>query len=223
MSVKYMIHACPQRMWYVEEFLVPSMLEQYIRPDDIEIRCDTEGKGNLLSCMESFRDCGERPGGTWHLQDDVIICRHFEDETWASDSLVRCGFGCRNFGPSMQERGAVPSSFMWYSFQCIFIPNKIAGECAEWFFDLAVRRDAYTTKIVEKRHDDWFFRQFMLERHTNDLVINVAPNLVDHIDYLIGGTVINPLRRIKINRAEFFNDQDLVEELAEKLKKRKQG
>ena len=69
--MKYMIHACPQRMWYVEEFLVPSMRDQDIRPDEIEIRCDTEGKGNLLSCMESFRDCGERPGGTWHLQDDV--------------------------------------------------------------------------------------------------------------------------------------------------------
>lgn len=219
----YMIHACPQRMWYVEEFLVPSMLEQDIRPDEIEIRCDTEGKGNLLSCMESFRDCGERPGGTWHLQDDVIISRSFGANTWAGDSIVHCGFGCRNFGPSMQEKGTVPMPFMWYSFQCIFIPNKIAGECAEWFFDQAVRRSAYETKIAENRHDDWFFRQFMQERHPDDLVVNEMPNLVDHIDFLIGGTVINPLRRIQVNRAEFFPDGYLVEELERKLKERNNG
>lgn len=226
MDVKYMIHACPQRMWYVEEFLLPSMLAQGIQEDEIEIRNDTEGKGNIQSCMESFRDCGERDQerGVWHLQDDVLISRDFRAiSREVSGPEIACGFACRNFGPSMQEKGRVPAQFMWYSFQCIYIPNKIAGECAEWFFDQAVRRSAYTTKIVEKRHDDWFFRQFILERHLDDRVVNLAPNIVDHVDFLIGGTVINPLRRIKINRAEFFNDQDLVEELAEKLKNRKQG
>jgi hypothetical protein len=54
-------------------------------------------------------------------------------------------------------------------------------------------------------------------------VVNEMPNLVDHIDFLIGGTVINPLRRIQVNRAEFFKDGYLVEELERKLKERNNG
>lgn len=215
----YMIHACPQRMWYVEEFLLPSMLAQGILARDIEIRNDTDGRGNLTMCMESFRDCGKRTGGTWHLQDDVILSRDFAERTGKGfdPELVTCGFACRNFGPGMQESGKVPTVFMWYSFQCVYIPNRIAGECAEWFYSQAVRRSAYETKIAENRHDDWFFRQFMLERDPDGRVVNLRPNLADHIDYLIGGTIINPLRRIQVNRAEFFPDGDLVEELERKL------
>ena len=51
---KYMIHACPQRMWYVTEFLVPSMLEQGIPEADITIWNDTEKRGNLAACMAAF-------------------------------------------------------------------------------------------------------------------------------------------------------------------------
>ncbi len=29
--MRYMIHACPPRMWYVEEFFIPSMKAQGIR------------------------------------------------------------------------------------------------------------------------------------------------------------------------------------------------
>lgn len=224
--MKIMIHACPQRMWYVEEFLLPSMLAQGIRREEIEIRNDSQGRGNLISCMESFRDCGERAGadpesGTWHLQDDVMICRDFAERIRANDSGLVCGFACQNFGPSMQERGLVPAIFMWYSFQCIRIPDSLAGECAEWFFDQAVRRSTYEVKITENRHDDWFFREFLLERHSDGWVMNLTPNLVDHIDYLIGGTVINPLRRILVNRAAFWEDADLTEELERELDARK--
>lgn len=215
----YMIHACPQRMWYVEEFLIPSMISQGIREAEIDIRCDTEGKGNLLSCMESFRDCGERPGGTWHLQDDILICRDFAQRTKEAEGIV-CGFGCRNFGPSMQQRGRVPMRFMWYSFQCIHLPNDLAGECAKWFFEDAQYRSIYQSQIVDKKHDDWFFREFMLEKHQDRWVTNLSPNLVDHIDHLIGGTIINRQRRIQVNRAEFFRDGDLVDELEEKIKHR---
>ena len=33
--MKYMIHTCEARLWYVEEYLIPSMLKQGIKEDDI--------------------------------------------------------------------------------------------------------------------------------------------------------------------------------------------
>lgn len=216
--MKYMIHACPQRMWYVNDYLIPSMRAQGIA--DIEIWNDTEGKGNLFSCMESFRACGEREGGTWHLQDDVLICRDFAERTRIHDDGIVCGFVCRNFGLSVQERGLVPMVFLWYSFPCIRIPNELAGECAAWFFDDAMHRTQYARHVFERKHDDYLWRQFLLERHREDWVTNLAPNLVEHIDHLIGGTLINQQRSIQINRAAFFEDTDLVEELERQLKQR---
>ena len=218
--MRYMIHACPQRMWYVREHLIPSMEAQGILPQELTVWNDTDGKGNLFSCMESFRACGEREGGTWHLQDDVIVSRNFAEKTRAHDEGVVCGFGCQNFGPSMQERGLVHVIFMWYSFQCIRIPSELAGECAEWFFTDAMHRTQYAAQVVDRRHDDWFWREFLLERHRDGWVTNLAPNLVDHVDFLIGGTLINQQRNLQINRAAFFTDRDLVEELERKIKDR---
>ena len=216
--MRYMIHACPQRMWYVKRYLIPSLLTQGV--ENIEVWNDTEGKGNLFSCMEAFRACGEREGGTWHLQDDVLICRDFAERARAHDDGIVCGFGCQNFGPSMQERGRVPAVFMWYSFQCIRIPNELAGECAAWFFDDAMHRTRYARHVFERKHDDYLWREFLLERHRDLWVTNLAPNLVDHIDHLIGGTLINQQRRLQINRSAFFEDQDLVEELERRMRKR---
>ena len=218
--MKYMIHACPQRMWYVREYLIPSMEAQGILPQEIMVWNDKDGKGNLFSCMESFRACGKLEGGTWHLQDDVLICRDFAERTHAHDEGIVCGFGCQSFGPSMQERGLVHVIFMWYSFQCIRIPNELAGECADWFFNDAIHRSKYSQHVYERKHDDWLWREFLLERHRDGWVTNLAPNLVDHVDFLIGGTLINQQRNLQINRAAFFEDRDLVKELERQIKQR---
>ena len=217
--MRYMIHACPQRMWYVNDYLIPSMKAQGIADNQIIVWNDTEGKGNLFSCLASFKECGTHHGSTWHIQDDVIISRNFAEQTQANTEGIVCGFACKNFGPSMQQKGRVPISFMWYSFQCQLIPNEIAGEFVEWF-NTVKREYKYQGRIVDGRHDDWFFREFMAARHPDAWVVNLAPNIVDHIDYLIGGTIINHARNIKVNRAEYFPDTDLVDELAEKMKNR---
>lgn len=218
--MKYMIHACPERMWYVKEFLIPSMTAQGIRDEEITVWNDTEKKGNLFSCMDSFAECGKHKSGTWHLQDDVIISRDFADKTKEHDQGIVCGFACKNFGPSLQERGIVPSAFLWYSFQCIRIPDEIAGECAEWFYNEARYYPKFKEKVADRKHDDDFFREFILERKQDLKIENLDPNIVDHIDYLIGGTLINRLRAIKVNRSAFWKDEDLVEQLEEKLKQR---
>ena len=53
---RYVIHACPDRMWYVDGFLLPSLLEQGICRDDILIWNDEERKGNLWAAMECFEE-----------------------------------------------------------------------------------------------------------------------------------------------------------------------
>ncbi len=224
--MKYMIHACPQRMWYVEEFLIPSMKEQGIKTREIEVWCDTDEKGNLLSCMESFLECGARKkkqgSGTWHLQDDILISRGFAKRTREYDAAgeeIVCGFAHRTFGNFM-ESGRRPVVFLWYSFPCIRIPDEIAGECARWFFDKAIRREQWKQKIEQRKGDDWFFRNFLLESYPDMRVLQPKPNLVEHVDWLIGGTTINKQRSQKQTRAEYFQDADLVEKLEEQLKNR---
>lgn len=215
----YMIHACPERMWYVEKYLYPSLLDQGIATEEIEIRNDREGKGNLISCMESFAACGEREGGTWHLQDDVLICRNFARRTKEHDKGIVCGF----MSPRSERRretraGMTTAAGMWWSFQCIRIPDKLAGECAAWFFSDAMTREAYREKEADGKHDDMFFRDFLLERHPEYPVRNLAPNLADHIDLLIGGSRINRERGPYPMRSGCWEDNDLVGDLEKALR-----
>lgn len=218
--MRYMIHASPPRMWYVTEYLVPSMVEQGIPPDDIEIWNDTNGIGNLKSCLESFRACGKRSGGTWHLQDDVIICRDFAERTrqYEGEEIV-CGYACKNF-ECLTQKGRVPGIFMWYSFPCTFIPNWIAGDFVRWYHCYGKTMPQRQQLRLQGKGDDAFFKDYIRLEREYDWVINLYPPLVDHIDYLIGGTLVNHLRVYKVNRAAGFKDTDLVDRLAEQLKKR---
>lgn len=62
------------------DYLLPSFRRQDIQ--DVSVRCDTKRVGNLKSCMEIFASMPEE-GGTWHLQDDVLLCRNFKERTEA--------------------------------------------------------------------------------------------------------------------------------------------
>ena len=216
--MQYMIHACPQRMWYVEGFLVPSMLAQGIRQEEIRVLCDTEKRGNLWACAERLRQAGTMPGGTWHLQDDVLICRDFAERTRAEDHGIAWGFACKNFGDSETYAGEHPVLFAWHSFQCIRLPNELAAEWPVWLRQEAPQTQIYAEKIQAGKCDDELLRFFLRDKHGDLRVRNLTPCLVEHVDWLIGGTVLNPLRRLKLNRAMYWEDQALVEELEEKLK-----
>lgn len=50
----YLIHTMPKRKWYVENYLIPSMLEQGIKKDSITIYNDDNKAGNLKTCMTAF-------------------------------------------------------------------------------------------------------------------------------------------------------------------------
>lgn len=216
----YMVHSCKDREWYINGFLIPSLLSQGIKDDEITIWMDLERKGNLASCMESFEECGKHKGATWHLQDDVVISHDFYERTKLQDpDRVVCGFCSEAFGPRIDKIGIVKPYEMWWSFPCIQIPNDLAGECADWFYMYASKNDAacYSERVVGGKSDDWFWRRFMIQKYPYYEVINLSPNLVDHIDYLLGGSVVNP-KRTKQTRAALFKDYKLVDKLEEDLK-----
>ena len=207
----YLIHACPERMWYVERYLIRSMEEQGI--GQIDVRCDNDHLGNLESTMRIFGSMPDNEDGTWHLQDDIIICRNFKKMTEENDDGVVCGFTATG-----SNSGVVNPDKMWWSFPCIRIPNKIARGCAEWFYSFAKHYAKYYEWNYLGKCDDNFFREYLLKNVPDINVVNMKPNLVDHIDYLLGGSVINQYRGDAQVRSQYFCDLDLVKRLEEDLK-----
>ena len=217
-----MIHACPKREWYVDEYLWPSLIEQGIPPDNIIVWVDRYGRGNLSSCIETFTQVSEMPGDTWHLQDDVIVCRDFRDRIMSIPPGLVCGFCVEKYEYYKPPvTGPTTVWNMWQSsFPCIKIPNWIAKEFVEWFINEGQFREDLRKYTSTGKKDDTLFYTFMLEKHAKEPVLNMKPNLVDHIDYLIGGSVINTTRDF-IARACYWDDNELIEELKSKLASRK--
>ena len=210
---KYVIHSCPERMWYVEQYLVPSMKDQGMT--GIIVKCDNNHVGCLESCMQIFMTTyGD--GGSWHLQDDVIIGMDFKEQTEKYVSGIVCGY-CWNKDDNLAKTGNVTPHDMWWSFPCIYIQNNLVRECAKWFYTDARYQFKYQDWVKANKFDDAFFKEFMELYYPDYNVINLKPNLVDHIDYLIGGSSVNGIRLDKQTRAQYFKDLDLVDELAKKL------
>lgn len=220
MMERYVIHACPARMWYVEDYIIPSMLAQKIKRENILVWNDKENKGCLQSSIDCFEYCGEHDGGCWHLQDDVIIAPDFAKRTKKAKNEIECGFVHYGFemrnGRSVDRVGRVPSQYMWSSFPCIYIPNRIAKGFVDWFYTKAMYMPQYDTFIFEKKYDDNFFRDYVDEYCKEEMVFNHAPSLVDHIDWLIGGSVVNRLRGTNC-RSYYWEDDSMIEDLRNKL------
>ena len=213
---KYLIHTYPKRLWYVEQYLIPSMLEQGIAKDDITVYNDEKGEGNLRACMNAFESCPDDLEGTWHLQDDVIICRDFKKRTEMYDNGLVCGFSSKMYdGDEKGKRGAVPRVRMWFSFPCIRIPNKWARQCGEWVKKYIIGNMVYERYWKKGANDDWAFRQYLKEFQRDCVALNIMPNLVDHVDYLLGGG--SGGQRKEPVRSQYWEDDDLVKALEKKL------
>ena len=206
---QYLIHAMPKRIWYVNEYLIPSMIEQGIKAEDIRVYNDEKREGNLKACMKAYEMC-EGDGGTWHLQDDVCISSSFKVLTEKHDTGIVCGFKSEYDGTQMP--GIVPVQNMWFSFPCIRIPNSIAREVAKWVQTQMIGNPVYKSWWERGVNDDLFFRRYVWDKYPDMEALNLDPNVVDHIDYLIGGTV-NSNARIRQIRAIYFDDLPAVEKL----------
>ena len=212
MSNRYVIHACPERMWYVNDYLLPSLNSQGIH--DIDIYCDWARLGNLNSCMRIF-GCMGGEGSAWHLQDDVLVCGDFKERTeeYLDGGKIVCGFVWR----ISQDITITKPLTMGYSFPCICIPNKIARECAKWFYEKAVFDPKCLDWVSQGICDDEVFKEFLIQNYPDEDILHLKPSLVEHVDYLIGGSTVNPQKTIK-TKAKYFNDKHLVERLENELR-----
>ena len=212
----YMIHAVPQRMWYVQDYLLPSLLEQGIAQSDITVYNDENKDGNLRACMKAFSQCCNEQGGTWHIQDDVCICKDFKERTeWYDHGLV-CGFSSLLYDGDIEEKkGAVSRENMWFSFPCIRIPDVWAQECADWVLNHIVGNPVYERYWKKGANDDWAFRTYLKEFHKDCVALNIMPNLVDHVDYLLGGGTGG--QRSRPVRSQYWDSDECVKLLEEKI------
>lgn len=210
---KYLIHTCGKRKWYVDSYLIPSMLNQGIKRENLWVYNDDAKKGCLRSFIDSARLIPRTSGGVWHLQDDVVISSDFRLMTEEFDDGIVCGF-CSYYSEGY-PMGIRHVRDMWYSFPCIRIPNSVLRGFIEWLESVEIQK-RYQAYFKENKFVDTLFRIYVLERCGDMLVHNLYPNIVDNIDYLLGGSIIN-CARTKSPASLYFNDSELVQELKESL------
>ena len=222
--MKYMIHSYPKRMWYVNEYLIPSMKAQGIKDEDIIVWNDEEYHGNLGGYIDSYNWIVETQNmndGIWHLCDDVIISRDFKKRSEEVGLDICCGFISHISNPyEYNSTGLQPMKNICFSSPCIYIPNRYVYGFIRWFNKVVVKQGKYYDKYVANMFDDWFFVTYLKSECKTHLVNNMKPSLVDHIDYLIGGTIVQGAD-YPIITAYDFQDKDLVEKLKQDLEKRK--
>lgn len=209
----YLIHAVPKRMWYVEKYLIPSMKEQGCK--DIDVYVDEKQEGNLQSYINAYLTLPDDKAGTWHLEDDVVICKDFRRRTEFYDGGIVCGFSSKMYDED-KPAGIVNVEQKWFSFPCIRIPNKIARECAEWIATYIIGNAVYRSFWEGGKNIDWAFWSYVRDYYYQTKIENLAPNLVDHVDYLVGGSSCAK-KRVEKCRSQYWEDEYVVEKLAEKL------
>lgn len=181
--IQVLIHTCRQRKWYVDKYLAPSLREQGI--DNIIIYNDEYNEGQLPSLIKSY-DCTNGKD-TWHLQDDIIISRRFKELAEKYNNGIVCGF-CNGF--SRGQKGYSNLDNMWYSMPCIRIPGDIFKYFINWLQDYNVQK-RLRIYFEQNKHDDVLLNEFLKEYSPRMRVWNIAPNMVNHIDHLLGGSLIN--------------------------------
>jgi hypothetical protein len=128
-----------------------------------------------------------------------------------------CGFSSLKYDGDIEtKKGIVPRKDMWFSFPCIRIPNYMAVECAEWVEKYIIGNPVYEKYWKDGNNDDWAFRQYLKEFHKDCKALNIVPNLVNHVDYLIGGSSGKRNREHPIV-SQYWEDDYLVEELKDAL------
>jgi len=211
----YLIHTCSKRKWYVEKYLIPSMIEQGCK--NIIVYSDDTNDGNLRSFLKSYNSVKGKDA--WHLQDDIIISSNFREMTEKYNRGIVCGF-CNSFSKGQPGRTNVWN--MWYSMPCIRIPAGVFTAFIDWMNerDTQVR---YRHYFEDNKHDDVFFQSFLQERQARAQVLNLAPNIVNHIDHLLGGSLVNKDRRQETSyiMSKYWDEPELLDDIEQKLKERR--
>ena len=69
--------------------------------------------------------------------------------------------------------------------------------------------------------DDSVFRSWLIETHGRETVHNLKPNLVEHVDWIVGGSILSPWRGY-LTRAFYWDDEELVQALRRRVRARVQ-
>lgn len=210
-----MIHAVPSRMWYVNNFLIPSIQQQ--GEANIEIWNDENQDGNLKSFVKSMYKAAEEEGkGIWHLQDDVLLSKDFiETAKRLPDDKICNGITIEK--GNSEFVGIQPVKNRWLSFQAIYIPTNYAKGFIDWWLFKVVKEELYIKRRAENKYDDYFFWKYMGDKHPNDVIINICPNIAQHIDYIIGGTTTNYNYK-KMRRSYHWEEEAEEKELERRIK-----
>lgn len=207
--MEFLIHASEERLWYVRNHLLPRL--HGIKGMTF---VDKQHDGNIKAYINSFLGPSLKgKGDTWHLEDDIYPDRMFVD--WATKLENFEGIVC-GFSPVGGVLGEVKDpNDIWYSFPCIRIPNAYLKDFMRWL-QLSndpdvVRRKAWGKGI------DFLFHKYVVENPIP--IYHHYPCMVEHIDDLIGGSLIN--ERPKPIKAYRFEDTEGLLQLKRELKRRR--
>lgn len=222
-----MIHSCNKRLWYVRDFLIPDLVAQGFARENIIIWNDDEGIGCLKSwCKSCLWICEHMPinDGVWHLQDDILIASDFVARIKNMPKHIICnGFVYADSSNARlknicNKTGLQTVKDYWFSFPCCYIPNKYIHGFIDWFYQDVLSTDKYISKVQAGLYDDFFFWQYMKIKHKNNHILNVVPNLVQHIDYMIGGSA-NNINKKWHKTAFYWNEPECEKDLEKRIKK----
>lgn len=215
---KILIHASPQRMEFVDTFLVPRLLKIGFKAEYVEVWEDKENKGCLTSYIESY-EALPKTGDTWHLQDDVLPDRRFYK--WARNLMyyqgIVNGFGNKWYYNKAMFGDAHNQHEMFYSFPCIRIPNELCHKWLKWFETAKVEVPEISSRLSENKYIDYFFKLFIGSNKDGIPIWNFEPCIVEHVDEYAGGSIVNYARQLPA-KALSFQDDKALEELEEWFK-----
>lgn len=207
-----MIHAAPSRMYYVTEFLKPRLEAQGFK--DIVVWNDTKEVGCRESYIASWSTLPDT-GHTWHLQDDVLPDKRFYEwatSEWAEYPGIICGFGCGHYTSKDRFGFARNSEEMLYSFPCIRIPNAVAKDMLAWFAEARKTDVNILEKLPSGKFFDYFFKLYIGDGSREISIYNFFPNIVEHVDEYITGSLVNQQRRY-LAKAMQFEDAEALADL----------
>lgn len=205
----YLIHACNSRFWYVKQYLIPSMMLQGIPAQNIFVYRDYNEIGNLRafidSCNKASVQCQKKGiDGLWHLQDDVIISEDFAKQTQIYDNGIVCGFTCNYDKKPEEGYFKLCEEKLWFSFPCMRIPTKILTDFVSWANVNLWQSRHFKPLVRRNKSDDLIFREWLYDNYPSTSHYNMAPNIVNHVDTYIGGTVCNKQRDPSYNTMSIF-------------------
>ena len=212
------IRCCPKRVWYVEQYIVSELHRQGVT--SIKVWNDERHAGVLGSFLDVCEWMAKQDAeGFWILQDDVLLHSQFAEiaELCPKNTVVN-GFVYRDDGlrsDNYKYIGLQPIENYWFSFPCCYIPIRHIKGFLNWFYDSAIS-GKYHRAISKNLYDDLLFWNYLKSLQSAELIYNMTPNLCEHVDYLIGGSMTESPKK-EIRNAYYWNEPERTEKLKQRL------